>query len=88
MNKQLEFDFGVTEEQACIMCHLSSECEGCCARCKGECAQKCSLPFIATEKSRWDTWMHLVANNLPELKKFIPTEWRKELKKHQKYGKR
>lgn len=24
------FDYGVTPEQACIMCHFSSECGGCC----------------------------------------------------------
>lgn len=29
-------DFGVTREQACIMCHLSSGCGGCCEKCRKE----------------------------------------------------
>ena len=34
--KQLSFDFGVTPEQSCIMCHLASECSGCCNKCIAE----------------------------------------------------
>jgi len=30
------------------------------------------------------TWMYLVATSLPELKRFIPRKWRKELKKHKR----
>ena len=38
MSMQLDFlyDFGVTREQACIMCHLSSGCGGCCEKCRKE----------------------------------------------------
>lgn len=82
MSRQLEFDFGVTDEQACIMCHLSSGCPGCCRKCNKCGGQMCSLPFVEHEKARWDTWMHLVATALPELKRFIPKKFHKELKKH------
>lgn len=84
--KQLEFDFGtygVTREQACIMCHLSSECNGCCVKCKakgenGSCnGQTCSLPTRDIEGERWETWIHLVKTSLPELRKFIPKKYKK-----------
>lgn len=89
MTKQLSLNmqYGISKEQACILCHLSSECAGCCIKCKAEgrnnsCSgQDCSLPYREFEGQRWDTWMNLVANNLPELKRFIPVKYRKHLKK-------
>lgn len=38
MERQLKFNFtyGVTREQACIMCHFSSNCGGCCIKCQAE----------------------------------------------------
>lgn len=88
--KQLNFDFGVTPEQSCIMCHLSSECSGCCNKCIAEgrpCSnsmQSCSRPNAAFEQNRWNNWLYLVATALPELKKFIPKKYKKELKKYDK----
>lgn len=82
----LNLDYGISKEQACILCHLSSECEGCCVKCKAEnkndgCSgQACSQPFREKEGNRWDTWMHLVSTSLPELKRFIPVKYRKHLK--------
>lgn len=55
--------YGIAREQACILCHLSSECAGCCQRCEhpdGCQSQSCSLPTRHIEGNRWDTWMHLV----------------------------
>ena len=84
--KQLEIDFGtygVTREQACIMCHLSSECSGCCIKCiaegrNGSCnGQTCSQLTRDNEGKRWETWIHLVKNNLPELRKYIPKKYKK-----------
>lgn len=80
MNAQLSFnwEFGVTAEQACIMCHLSSECAGCCNTCKranGCQGQTCSQPFRHQEGQRWDAWMHLVRTSLPELKRFVPKKY-------------
>lgn len=82
--KQLSLNFGVTPEQSCIMCHLASECSGCCNKCIAEgrpCSnsmQSCSRPNAAFEQNRWDNWLYLVATALPELKKFI----RKNIKKN------
>ena len=82
----LNLDYGISKEQACILCHLSSECEGCCVKCKAEnkndgCSgQGCSQPFREKEGNRWDTWMHLVSTSIPELKRFIPVKYRKHLK--------
>lgn len=82
----LNLDYGISKEQACILCHLSSECEGYCVKCKAEnkndgCSgQACSQPFREKEGNRWDTWMHLVSTSLPELKRFIPVKYRKHLK--------
>lgn len=87
---QLAFDFGITPEQACILCHLSSECTGCCLKCikvnnGGSCqGQNCSQHDLLSQTKRWDTWMTLVANTLPELKRFIPRKYRPLLKKYTK----
>ena len=67
----LNLDYGISKEQACILCHLSSECEGCCVKCKAE---------NKNDGNRWDTWMHLVSTSIPELKRFIPVKYRKHLK--------
>ena len=87
--RQLSLDFscGVTAEQSCVMCHLSSDCPGCCVRCKaegrnGSChGQLCSLPSRDTDGQRWNAWMYLVANygHLAHLKRYIPDKYRKSL---------
>lgn len=59
----LSLDYGISREQSCILCHLSSECGGCCARCdhKDGCqGQSCGQPFRDKEGQRWDTWMYLL----------------------------
>lgn len=83
----LDMDYGISKEQACILCHLSSECEGCCVKCmaenkNGSCnGQSCSLPFKEHEGQRWDSWMYIVSTSIPELKRFILVKYRKHLKK-------
>lgn len=87
--KQLSLDmnYGISKKQACILCHLSSECTGCCVKCKAEnkngtCyGQNCSLLTREHDGQRWDAWMHIVATSLPELKRFIPVKYRKHLKR-------
>lgn len=78
--------YGVSREQACIMCHLSSECSGCCLQCKnGHCqGQACSQPFRETEGERWETWMYLVGTTLTELQKFLPPKYQKLVRKNYK----
>ena len=83
----LNLEYGISREQACILCHLSSECDGCCVKCKaenknGSCyGQICSQPSRVHDGSRWDTWMYLVSTSLPNLKRFIPSKYRKHMKK-------
>ena len=80
---QLAFDFGVTSEQACIMCHLSANCGDCCVRCQaagrtcGNAMQICSQVDLDKQGARWSTWMHLVAVHFPELRKYIPRKYKK-----------
>ena len=82
---QLTLDFGVTPEQACIMCHLSANCNKCCKQCQSkgkQCdnvMQECSQVDLEYQGPRWRTWMHLVATHFPELKKYIPKKYHKEL---------
>lgn len=82
----LDMDYGISKEQACILCHLSSGCAGCCVKCKAEnksgtCqGQNCSIPSRDHDGQRWNAWMHLVSTSLPELKRFIPVKYRKHLK--------
>lgn len=83
MEEQLSFDFAVTPEMSCIMCHLSSECHGCCRKCTTKCsntAQNCSLPRAQYDLHRWRTWIALVRDTLPELKQFVPKKYHKSLK--------
>lgn len=37
MSNQPEIPYPVTKEEQCMMCHFSSECEGCCKTCKEPC---------------------------------------------------
>ena len=83
MGLQLEIMFGehgVTAEQACIMCHFSSECGGCCLKCKNDSCngQECSQPYRDTEGARWRTWVYLVQTHdeFKHLRKYL-----KQLKK-------
>lgn len=82
---QLHFDFGVTQEQACIMCHLSANCEMCCVKCQAqgkECSnamQACSQVDLDKQGARWDTWMYNVAVHFPELKKYIPKKYKQQV---------
>lgn len=92
MMEQLRFlfDYGVTPEQACIMCHFSSECGGCCVKCRAEnpdstCyGQNCSQPKRHHDGQRWEAWLHIVATFRPDLKKFLPRKYWKYLKQNNK----
>ena len=82
----LTLDYGISREQACILCHLASGCGSCCARCdhKNGChGQTCSQPTRNNEGQRWDSWMHLV-ENFPHIKEYAVKVISPELRK--KYG--
>lgn len=86
LQTSLTFNYGISREQACILCHLSSECSGCCAKCEhpGSCGiQSCSQPKRDHEGLRWDTWMHIIRNQ-PHVKEYAVKVITPELRK--KYG--
>ncbi len=59
MNKQLIIDFPVTRPDICTMCHWSSDCDGCCKKCKDQCnaMQRCGLEEkMEDQQERWNTW--------------------------------
>ena len=82
---QLRLPLGVTPEQACIMCHLSSECGGCCRECAARgktcsnLAQLCSREDMESQGPRWDSWIALVRTTLPKLRIWVPRNYWKEL---------
>lgn len=84
---ELRLEWGVSREQACVMCHLSSGCGGCCVRCKaegknGSCyGQICSQPTRDHQGHRWEAWMYLVGTFFPELKRFVPRKYWKALRR-------
>lgn len=85
--ERFNFEYGVTREQACIMCHLSSECADCCEKCRaqgknGTCyGQTCSLPSRNHDGQRWDTWLYIVANFRFDLRRFVPRKYWKFITK-------
>lgn len=78
----LIFHYGISREQACMLCHLSAECSGCCAKCdhpNGCNGQTCSQPMRNNEGQRWDAWMHILTfPNMSRLVKYIPDGLRKK----------
>ena len=80
----LNFEYGINREQACILCHLSAECDRCCVKCfaegkNGSCnGQDCSQPMRDNEGQRWNAWMNILENMLPELAKFVSPKLRKK----------
>lgn len=81
MEQTFNFEYGISREQACILCHLSAECSGCCIKCDhhdGCQGQACSQPFREHEGQRWDTWMYLLREHFPHLEKYITPELRKK----------
>lgn len=78
---ELNFQYGISREQACILCHLSSECGGCCRKCtKNDCnGQLCSQASRNYDGKRWDTWMHLISTyNMKHLLRLIPSDIQKK----------
>jgi hypothetical protein len=76
MSYQPEIPFPVTKEEQCMMCHFSTECEGCCQACKESCNTKqiCSLPDDPVESiPRLQAWRHIVRDcpAFDNIKRFI-----------------
>lgn len=85
--ERIRFQFGVTPEQSCIMCHLSAECSDCCKKCKVEgChGQNCSLPSRDHDGQRWENWLYIVANFRPDLRRFVPRKYHKYINQKKIY---
>ena len=50
-----------TKEEICIMCHLSSECDGCCKKCKQTCNAKQYCGNDGTDQTeRLQAWTEIV----------------------------
>ncbi len=76
MSSHPEIPFPVTKEEQCMMCHFSSECEGCCKICQKDCnvRQVCSLPDDPIDSiPRLQAWRSIVKDcpGFNELKRFI-----------------
>ena len=75
MEKQLLIEMPPTSGDICMMCHFSSECDGCCMKCKKECNSKqiCGLkgkPEDQTE--RLQAWLSIIkCSEMKNLKKYI-----------------
>lgn len=89
MGRQLEFgyEYGVTKEQACILCHIAADCEGCCSKCEhrrnGACAGTTCVQLTREEDGgRWETEMRRVNGAFKSLRRHVPEKWLKEWKKH------
>jgi len=71
-----EIPFPVTKEEQCMMCHFSSECEGCCKVCKKPCniGQICGISDDPVGSiQRLQAWRHIIKDcaSFNELKRFI-----------------
>lgn len=77
INNQLEIELQIipTSKQICMMCHLSTECTGCCKKCTHQCngCQKCGHESSAESHiERLETWISIVKHpEMSRLKKFI-----------------
>lgn len=75
---QLTIDFPIIpiQQQICMMCHFSSECDNCCNKCINPCnaGQACGLKDNPEDLAdRLDAWIHIVSDNenFKHLRKYI-----------------
>ncbi len=63
-----------SNKEICMMCHFSSECEGCCKTCKNKCNghQVCQIG-VDRQADRLDTWTSIIEKNegMSHLRKFL-----------------
>jgi hypothetical protein len=62
-----------TNKDICMMCHLSSECGGCCKTCKNKCnsCQVCQIG-VQWQAERLAAWLKIVEDEeMSRLRKFI-----------------
>lgn len=59
-----EIKFEATNQDICMMCHFSSECDGCCSKCKELCntQQNCGIGK-KQQAERLIAWRHIIKSN-------------------------
>lgn len=67
MIEQYRIAFIPTDSEICLMCHLSTECRGCCLVCRHQktcaSAQLCAFESDRQiETTRWEAWMSIIEN--------------------------
>jgi len=74
MLAHVDFHREPTNKEICMMCHFSSECEGCCKNCKEQCNghQVCQIG-VDGQADRLAAWMSIVEKNegMSHLRKFL-----------------
>lgn len=70
----IDFNREPSNNEICMMCHFSSECNKCCKTCKDQCnsCQQCQIGE-KEQSDRLAAWMDIVIKNeiFTHLKKFI-----------------
>jgi len=61
--EELKLQLEPSGEEICRMCHLSSNCAGCCKKCQHKCnsEQVCMIGQTG-QYDRWQTWKRIVAD--------------------------
>ena len=79
----LNLNFGINNEQACMLCHFSSECSGCCIKCKkdGCQGQNCSRPYKDIEGKRWEGWLYLI-KTYKDMRRLLNYVTKEQIKKY------
>jgi len=71
---QTELCLQPTDSEICAMCRFSSECAGCCSKCKNTCnAHQICMLGEGHQFARLNTWHHLIKSNdnFKRLRKFL-----------------
>lgn len=62
--KDLKLQLEPSNKIICYMCHLSSNCGGCCKKCQDECnggEQICMIGHVG-QYDRWQAWKNIIAD--------------------------
>jgi len=75
MQLELGLELEATPEEICMMCHFSSECDGCCKRCENFCnSEQTCMQGKKGQFQRLQSWMSIINSDkyFDYLKKYIP----------------
>lgn len=65
-----------TDDEICMMCHLSSGCSGCCKHCKQQCNshQVCQIG-VTGQADRLASWLKIISNQEVETDIQLELSW-------------